>query len=150
LASLEPSFPITTSPGYPNTRKERFKITSYDDDSRLFHKDINNSLKEIQENRGKQAEAFKEEAYKYIKEIQENTSKQVKELNKTIQVLKMEIETIKKLQRETTLEIENLEKRSETIDASITNRIQEIEERISGALMKLLMSIKLQWIASHP
>ena len=45
----------------------------------------------------------------------------------------MEIETIKKSQRETTLELENLGKRSGVIDASITNRIQEIEERISGA-----------------
>ena len=45
----------------------------------------------------------------------------------------MEIETIKKSQRETTLEIENLGKRSGVINASITNRIQEIEERISGA-----------------
>ena len=45
----------------------------------------------------------------------------------------MEVETIKKSQRETTLEIENLGKRSGVIDASITNRIQEIEERISGA-----------------
>jgi uncharacterized coiled-coil protein SlyX len=34
---------------------------------------------------------------------------------------------------ETTLEIENIEKRSGVIDASITNRIQEIEDRISGA-----------------
>ena len=51
-------------------------------------------------------------------------------MNKTIQDLKMEIETIKKLQRETTLEIENLGKRSGIIDASITNRIQETEERI--------------------
>jgi hypothetical protein len=45
----------------------------------------------------------------------------------------MEIETKKKSQRETTLEIENLGKRSGVIDASITNGIQEIEERISGA-----------------
>jgi hypothetical protein len=45
----------------------------------------------------------------------------------------MEIETIKKSQRETTLKIENLEKRSEVIDASIANRIQEIKERILGA-----------------
>jgi type IV secretory pathway VirB4 component len=44
----------------------------------------------------------------------------------------MEVETIKKSQRETTLEIENLGKRSGVINASITNRIQEIEERISG------------------
>ena len=54
-------------------------------------------------------------------------------MNKTIQDLKMAIETIKKSQRETTLEIENLGKRSGVIDASITDRIQEIEERISGA-----------------
>jgi uncharacterized coiled-coil protein SlyX len=54
-------------------------------------------------------------------------------MNKTIQDLKMEIETIKKSQRETVLELENLGKRSGVMDASITNRIQEIEERISGA-----------------
>jgi uncharacterized coiled-coil protein SlyX len=39
----------------------------------------------------------------------------------------------KKSQREKTLEIENLGKKSEAIEVSITNRIQEIEERISGA-----------------
>ena len=44
----------------------------------------------------------------------------------------MEIETIKKSQIRTILEIENLGKRSGVIHASITNRIQEIEERISG------------------
>ena len=44
----------------------------------------------------------------------------------------MEVETIKKSKRETTLEIEDLEKKSGNIDASITNRIQEKEERISG------------------
>jgi hypothetical protein len=65
--------------------------------------------------------------------LQENTTKQVKELNKTIQDLKMEVETIKKSQRETILGIENLGKISGAIDASITNRIQEIEVRISGA-----------------
>jgi uncharacterized coiled-coil protein SlyX len=53
-------------------------------------------------------------------------------MNKTIQDLKMELETTKKPQRETTLELENLGKRSGVMDASITNRIQEIEERISG------------------
>ena len=40
---------------------------------------------------------------------------------------------IKKSERETTLEIENLGKISGVINASITNRIQEIEERISCA-----------------
>jgi hypothetical protein len=51
----------------------------------------------------------------------------VKELNKTVQDLKMERETLEKTQRETNLEVENLGKRSGVIDASI----QEIEERIS-------------------
>ena len=45
----------------------------------------------------------------------------------------MEIEAIKKSQRETTLELENLGNRSGVIDASITKIIQEIEERISDA-----------------
>ena len=41
----------------------------------------------------------------------------------------MEVEIIKKSQRETTLEIENLGKRSGIIiDASITSQIQEIGE----------------------
>jgi hypothetical protein len=44
-------------------------------------------------------------------------------LNKIIQDLKVEIETIKKSQREPTLELENLGKRSGVTDASITNRI---------------------------
>ena len=54
-------------------------------------------------------------------------------MNKSIQDLKMELETIRKSQRETILELENLGKRSGVIDASITKRIQEMEERISGA-----------------
>jgi hypothetical protein len=45
----------------------------------------------------------------------------------------MEIETISKSQRETTLELENLGNSSRVIDASITNRIKETEKRISGA-----------------
>jgi hypothetical protein len=45
----------------------------------------------------------------------------------------MEFEKTNKSQREKTLEIENLGKRSGLIDASITNRIQEIEEKLSGA-----------------
>jgi chromosome segregation ATPase len=53
----------------------------------------------------------------------------VKQLNKTILDLKMEAETIKKSQREMTMEIEILGKKL----GSISNRIQEIEERISGA-----------------
>jgi hypothetical protein len=54
-------------------------------------------------------------------------------LNKAIQDLKMEVETIKISQRETSLELENPGKKSGIIDARITSRIQEIEERILGA-----------------
>jgi hypothetical protein len=113
LASSEPNSPTIASPGYT--------ITPEKQDSDLksllmmiienFKKDINNPLKEIQENTGKQLEALQEETQKSLKELQENTIKQEKERNKTIQVLKMEIETIKKSQRETTLEIENLGKK---------------------------------------
>jgi hypothetical protein len=46
----------------------------------------------------------------------------VKELNKTMQIIKMEIETIKKTQREATLEMGILGKRSGATYASITNR----------------------------
>ena len=55
------------------------------------------------------------------------------ELNKTIQDLKSEVDTIKKPQSKETLEIEYLGKKSGTIDVSISNRIQEMEERISDA-----------------
>ena len=76
-------------------------------------------------------ESFKEDINNSLKEIHENTNKQLKELSKVIQDLKMEGERIKKTQMEATLEMENLGKRSGITDVSITNRIQEIEERIS-------------------
>jgi hypothetical protein len=53
-------------------------------------------------------------------------------LNKTIKDLKLKIETIKKTQREAKLERENLGKGSGVTDKNIINRIQVIEERISG------------------
>jgi hypothetical protein len=53
-----------------------------------FKKDINNTLKETQENTDKQLEALKEDTQTSLKELQENTTKQVKELNKTVQDLK--------------------------------------------------------------
>ena len=54
-------------------------------------------------------------------------------MNKTILDLKREVDTIKETQSKSTLEIENLGKKFGNIDASISNRIQEMEERISGA-----------------
>ena len=54
-------------------------------------------------------------------------------MNKTILEIKSKVDTIKKTQNEAKIEIETLRKKSGTIDASISNRIQEIEERNSGA-----------------
>jgi hypothetical protein len=71
-------------------------------------KDFNNSLKEIQENSTKELQVR-------IKK-QKNTSKQVMEMNKTILDLKRDVDTIKKTQSEATLEIENLGKKSGTIE----------------------------------
>jgi predicted nucleic acid-binding Zn-ribbon protein len=55
------------------------------------------------------------------------------EMNKTIVDLKREVDTIKKAQSEAAMEIETLGKKSGSIDVSISNRIQEMEERISDA-----------------
>jgi hypothetical protein len=67
---------------------------------------------------------------KSIKEIQGNTIKQ--EMHKTVQDLEMYIETIKETQTEGIWEMENIGKRSGAKDASITQRVQEMEEGISG------------------
>ena len=73
-------------------------------------------------------ESFKEDINNALKEIQENTGKQVKELNKEIQDLKVEVETIKNPQMEANVEMKNIGKRSGFTDVSITNRIQNTEE----------------------
>jgi Tfp pilus assembly pilus retraction ATPase PilT len=49
-----------------------------------------------------------------------------------VQDLKLEIEAMKKRQTGEILEIGNPGKRKATTNASVINRIQEIEERISG------------------
>ena len=54
------------------------------------------------------------------------------EMNKTVQGLKMEIEAIKQTQTEATLVIKNIGQGTGITDASITNTIHEMEERISG------------------
>jgi hypothetical protein len=54
-------------------------------------------------------------------------------MNKTILNLKREVDTVKKTESEGTLELETLGKKSGNIDASISNRIQEMKKRISGA-----------------
>ena len=85
LVSSEASSPTTGSPRYPNTPgKQDSDLKSHLMMMIEDFKDINYSLKEIQENTGKKVEALKEDTQTSLKELQENTTKQVKELNKTI------------------------------------------------------------------
>ena len=53
-------------------------------------------------------------------------------MKESIQDLKSERKAIKKIETERILEMESLGKQRGTIDVNITNRIQEMEERISG------------------
>jgi hypothetical protein len=69
LVSSKPIMPTTASPGGPNTpKKQDSDLQSY-----LlmlvegFKKEMNNSLKEIQENSAKQVEALKKEAQNPLK-----------------------------------------------------------------------------------
>jgi uncharacterized protein YukE len=111
-ASSEPSSPTTASPEYNNTPENQ-------------KADLKSYLMKI-------IESFKEDINNSLKEIQENTGKQVEELNKVTQDLKVEVKTIKKTQMEAKLEMESLGKMSGITDVTISNRIQEIEERLSG------------------
>ena len=70
-----------------------------------------------------------------LKEIQENTSNQVKELNKTIKDLKVEVETIKKL-----WEIEERTSGSEDIIENIDITIKE------NAKCKMILTQNIQEI----
>jgi chromosome segregation ATPase len=139
--SSECSTPTSPNPGHPNTPK------NLDTDLQAYlmmmveniKKDFNNTIKEIQLNTAKELQVLKEKQEKttkqveVLKEKQESTSKEVIEMNKTILDQKRKVHTMKKTQNEATLEIETLGKKSGAIDASISNRIQEMEERITGA-----------------
>jgi predicted double-glycine peptidase len=117
MTSSEHSYPTTTSPGYPNTTEAQ-----------------ENDLKS---NLIKMIEAIKEEINKSLEKIQENTIKQVKEINKTVQDLKMEIKAVRKTQTEGILETENLGKKIGTKeyregreDLSIEDIIEEIDTSV--------------------
>ena len=83
--------------------------------------------------------------------MQENTIKKVKELNKAVQDLKMEIETIKKTQMEANLEMQNLKKGQE-LQMSVSptkymrqkrrSRVYKTQEKRSTQLSKKIQNIK--------
>ena len=103
---------------------------------------MNNSLKEIEEKYNKKMEEMsKEMEDKYNKKFEEmskfvndtlgNQEKAIKQVMESVQELKTKMEAVRKTQSEGRLDMENLGKRTETTESSLTNRIQEIEERIS-------------------
>ena len=98
-----------------------------------FKKDINNSLNKIQENTGKPVEALKEETQKSLKELDGNTTKQVKELSKTHPGSKHKNRNNEEITKGDNTGDRTPRKEIRDMDARISNRIQEIEERISGA-----------------
>ena len=135
LAPSEHISPIKANTGYPNKLekqdlgiKSHFMMMMED-----FKKDIHISRKEIQDNTSKQVEALKEEAERSLKELQEKNNQTGEGNEQNHPGFKNGNRNNKEAQRETTLEIEYLKKRSGFIDASITHKIQEIRERISGA-----------------
>jgi hypothetical protein len=72
--SSEPSTPTSPSPRHPNTPENldldlKASLMMMEED---IKKDLNNSLKDIQEKTAKQEEDIKEEAQKSLKELQEN------------------------------------------------------------------------------
>lgn len=53
-------------------------------------------------------------------------------MNKILEDLKMEIEGINRTQTEGILEVKNLVKQAETTETLFTDRIEEMEDRVSG------------------
>jgi hypothetical protein len=98
-ASSKPSSLTTACPEYKDTPENQESV-------------IKSCLMEI-------IECFKEDINNSLKEIKESIGKQANELNKVIQDLKVEVEIIKKTQVEANLEMENLGKWSGITDISI-------------------------------
>ena len=92
-----------------------------------YNKKIEEMSKEMEEKYNKKVE----EMSKFINDTQGNQEKTIKKVMETVQDLKTEKESMKKSQTEGRLDMENIGKQTETSGTSITNRLQEIEERIS-------------------
>ncbi|KAL6056636.1 hypothetical protein STEG23_020363 [Scotinomys teguina] len=127
MAPSEPSGSTSARPEHLNA-EEAEEIDLKNDFKKMieaFKEEMKTTLKEFKE----KTKTTMEGINKSLKESQE---KAIKQVHVTVQDLKTEIEAIKKKQTERRLEIENLSKRTGTTDANITNRIQEMEDRISG------------------
>ena len=88
-----------------------------------YNKKIEEMSKEMEEKYTKKLE----EMSRSVNEILGNQEKTIKQVMETVHDLKTEMESMKKSQAEGCLAMENLGKRTETSETSITYRIQEIE-----------------------
>lgn len=68
---------------------------------------------------------IKEAMNKSLNEEQENTEKQLNEVLKTVQEMKVEIESLKKTKTETKQEMKNLECQTQTSEVSLTKRMEK-------------------------
>jgi hypothetical protein len=80
FVTSEPSTPTSLRPGYPSIcEKHNLDLKLYFMNiTQPYKEDVNNYLKEISENTGKQEEVIKKEMNKSLKKVQENTLKQVR------------------------------------------------------------------------
>ena len=87
MAEYESNSPTIASPGYPNTpEKQELDLKALVRMLLEEHmKDINKSLKEIQEKNDQKLEALTRETQKSLKEIQENMGQQTEANKKEMQ-----------------------------------------------------------------
>ena len=124
MAPSEPNSPTPSNPGYLNIPEEQ------DSDLKSHvlktleacRKDIDSSLKNIQENILTQKPLMSKQI-----NLLKKYRKKIKQVNKMVQHLKMGKEAIKKAQMKATLQVQNLGKRTGTIDISIFKRIQGLK-----------------------
>ena len=115
MTPVKTSDPTTTRLEQPNideAEENDLKIIS----GECLKEEMRNSLKEIEEKTNKTLE----DTSKYLKENQE---KEIKHRKDTIQDLKTEIETIKKMQTEGIIETEIMRKQSGTTNSIMNSRI---------------------------
>ncbi|KAL6065661.1 hypothetical protein STEG23_028022 [Scotinomys teguina] len=128
ITPSEPSGATSARPEHPKA-EEAEEIDLKNDFKKMteaFKDEMKTMFKEFEEKTNKKLEGIN-------KSLKESKEKAIKQVNKEVQDLKTEIEAIKKTpQTEGRLEMENLSKQTGTTDASITNKLQEVEERISG------------------
>lgn len=95
----------------------------------VLKEEINKYLNKVQKKKLK-------EVSKSPKEVKENTNKKLAEMNKTVQDLKMEIESIRRTQTEGILKMKNLGKpqHQNTRAGRVKDTIEEMDTSVKGSM----------------